>query len=74
MDPWAECLQGLSRECLTGPSGELDGGHSGDEEELGFCEDVDEEPAASKVFNFLHPLQVNEVAFRFGGGDEGDAA
>jgi hypothetical protein len=27
-DPWAECLQGLFRECLAGPSGELDGGTS----------------------------------------------
>jgi hypothetical protein len=25
-DPWAECLQGLFREDLAGPGGELDGG------------------------------------------------
>jgi hypothetical protein len=73
-DPWEEWLQGLFREDLAGPGGELDGGHSGDEEELGFLEDVDEELAATEVFNFLHPLQVDEVALRSGGGDEGDVA
>jgi hypothetical protein len=68
-DPWAECLQGLFGEYLTGPGGELDGGHSGDEEELRFLEDVDEELATLEVFNFLHPLQVSEVALRYGSGD-----
>jgi hypothetical protein len=73
-NPWAECLQGLLGKGLAGPGGELGGRHSGDEEELGFFEDVDEEPAALKVFNFLHPLQVNEVALCSSGGDEEDAA
>jgi hypothetical protein len=33
-DPWAEHLQGLFGEGLACPGGELDGMHSGDEEEL----------------------------------------
>jgi hypothetical protein len=74
LDSWAERLQGLLRKGLVGTGGELGGGHSGDEEELRFFEDVDEEPAAPKVFNFLHPLQVDEVALRPGGGNERDTA
>jgi hypothetical protein len=69
-DPWAERLQGLFGKGLACPGGELGGGHSGDEEELRFFEDVDEEPAAPKVFDFLHPLQINEVALCSGGGNE----
>jgi hypothetical protein len=45
-------------ERLAGPSGELGGGHPSDEEELGFLEDVDKEPAALKVLNFLYPLSM----------------
>jgi hypothetical protein len=73
-DSRAERLQGFLRKGLAGPGGELDGRHPSDKEELRFFEDVDEEPAALKVFNFLHPLQVDEVALRPGGGDEGDTA
>jgi hypothetical protein len=73
-DLWAERLKGLFGKGLACPGGELGGRHSGDEEELRFFEDVDKEPAAPKVFNFLHPLQVDEVALCSGGGDEGDAA
>jgi hypothetical protein len=54
-DPWAECLQGLFGEGLAGPGGELGGRNSGDEEELRFLEDVNEEPETPKVFNsFIH--------------------
>jgi hypothetical protein len=74
LDSWAERLQGLLGKGLAGPGGELGGGHSGEEEELRFFEDVDEELAALKVFNFLHPLQVDEVTLRPGDGDEGDVA
>jgi hypothetical protein len=74
LDPRAERLQGFLRKGLAGPGGELDGRDPGDEEELRFFEDVNEEPAALKVFDFLHPLQVDEVALRSGSGDEGDAS
>jgi hypothetical protein len=49
-------------------------GAPGDEEELGFFKNVDEEPAALEVLDFLYPLQVDEVVLSPGGGDEGDAA
>jgi hypothetical protein len=74
LDSRAERIQNFLRKGLAGPGGELDGRDPSDEEELRFFEDVDEEPATPKVFNFLHPLQVNEVVLRPGGGDEGDAA
>jgi hypothetical protein len=73
-DSQAECPQCFFRKGLAGPGGELDGRDPGDEEELRFFEDVDEETAAPKVFNFLHPLQVDEVALHSGVGDEGDAS
>jgi hypothetical protein len=61
-DPWVKCFQGFLREHLAGPGGSLGEGLPGDEEELKFFKDVDEEPAASKVLDFLHPLQVDEVS------------
>jgi hypothetical protein len=71
-DLWAESLQSLLQKGLADLGGELGGGHSGDEKELGFFQEVNEEPAAPEVFNFLHPLQIDEVTLRPGGGDEGD--
>jgi hypothetical protein len=53
LDSWAERPQGFLRKGLAGPGGELDRRDPGDEEELRFFKDVDEEPAAPKVFNFL---------------------
>jgi hypothetical protein len=73
-DPWAKCFQDLFRERLSGLGGALGGRLPGDEEELGFFKNVDEEPAAPKVLDFLHPLQVDEVVICSGSGDEGDAA
>jgi hypothetical protein len=43
----------LFRERLAGLGGALGGGLPGDEEELGFFKDVDKEPVASEVLNFL---------------------
>jgi hypothetical protein len=73
-DPWAECFQDLFRERLAGPGGALGRRLPSGEEELGFFKDFDEEPAALKVLDFLHPLQVDEVILCSSGGDEGDTA
>jgi hypothetical protein len=73
-DSWAECFQHLFWERLAGLGGELGGGLPGDEEELGFFKNIDEEPAALEVIDFPRPLQFNEVILSPGGGDEGDAA
>jgi hypothetical protein len=73
-DPWAECFQHLFWEHLTGPGGALGGRLPSNKEEREFFKNVDEEPEASEVLNFLHPLHVNEVILCSGGGDEGDAS